>query len=65
MPKANKHISHSSTDRLLCSPIIVQLGLAGIGQRQIRSIVGGNMKEINSVVKSLRVKRSTPHGKEE
>lgn len=36
---------------------IVQLGLAGIGQSQIRQIVGGRMDQINSIVKLLRPKK--------
>jgi hypothetical protein len=35
---------------------IVQLGLAKIGQAQIRKIVGGSMGEINRIVKLLKVK---------
>ena len=34
--------------------IIVQLGLAGVGQREIRSIVGGDINRINRIVKHLR-----------
>jgi hypothetical protein len=36
---------------------IVQLGLAGVGQAQIRQIVGGGMGEINNIVKLLRSKK--------
>ena len=32
---------------------IVQLGLAGVGQAQIREIVGGAMADINAIVKLL------------
>ena len=39
---------------LLRKLTIVQLGLAGVGQIQIRRIVGGAMGEINGVVKLLR-----------
>lgn len=39
---------------LLRSLIIVQLGLAGVGQAQIRKIVGGSMNDINAIVKLLR-----------
>jgi hypothetical protein len=36
---------------------IVQLGLAGIGQTQIRKIVGGDIGKINGIVKLLRSKK--------
>jgi hypothetical protein len=39
---------------LLRTLIIVQLGLAGVGQAQIRKIVGGSMNDINAIVKLLR-----------
>lgn len=42
---------------LLRKLIIVQLGLAGVGQAQIRKIAGGGMAEINAIVKLLRVRR--------
>jgi hypothetical protein len=35
---------------------IIQLGLAGIGQAEIRKIVGGDIGEINGIVKLLRRK---------
>jgi hypothetical protein len=37
--------------------IIVELGLAGVGQAQIRKIVGGSMNDINGIVKLLRSRR--------
>ena len=42
---------------LLWKLTIVQLGLAGVGQAQIREIVGGSMNEINAIVKLLRAKK--------
>ena len=36
---------------------IVQLGLAGVGQAQIRQIVGGSLNEVNALVKLLRNKK--------
>jgi hypothetical protein len=45
------------TAELLRKLTIVQLGLAGVGQLQIRQIVGGGMGEINSIVKLLRSKK--------
>lgn len=41
------------TVELLRKLLIVQLGLAGVGQAQIRSIVGGGMNDINAIVKLL------------
>ena len=38
---------------LLRKLLIVQLGLAGVGQAQIRTIVGGGMNDINAIVKLL------------
>jgi hypothetical protein len=45
------------TAQLLRKLTIVQLGLAGIGQREIRKIVGGSMGEINQIVKLLRTRK--------
>jgi hypothetical protein len=42
---------------LLRALIIVELGLAGVGQAQIRKIVGGSMNDINGIVKLLRSRR--------
>jgi len=41
------------TLELLRKLLIVQLGLAGVGQIQIRTIVGGSMNDINAIVKLL------------
>jgi hypothetical protein len=41
------------TVRLLRTLTIVQLGLAGVGQAQIRKIVGGAMSDITDIVKLL------------
>jgi hypothetical protein len=40
-------------ESLLRTLIIIQLGLAGVGQAQIRKIVGGAMGDINGIVKLL------------
>jgi hypothetical protein len=39
---------------LLRKSLIVQLGLAGVGQLQIRAIVGGSMNDINAIIKLVR-----------
>jgi hypothetical protein len=36
---------------------IVQLGLAGVGQTQIRKIVGVSINEVNAIVKLLKKKK--------
>jgi hypothetical protein len=43
----------AKTESLLRTLIIIQLGLAGVGQAQIRKIVGGAMGDINGIVKLL------------
>jgi hypothetical protein len=47
------------TVELLRKSLIVQLGLAGVGQIQIRTIVGGSMNDINGIVKLLRSGKRT------
>jgi hypothetical protein len=42
------------TNELLRTLTIVQLGLAGVGQAQIRKIVGGAMADITSTVQLLQ-----------
>ena len=37
--------------------LIVQMALAGVGQPQIRKIVGGGMGEINGIAKLVRPKK--------
>ncbi len=51
MPKGNQE---SSTDKLLRDLIIVQLGLAGVGQRQIREIAEVDIVRVNRIVKNLK-----------
>lgn len=41
------------TVSLLRKLLIVQLGLAGVGQAQIRTITGGGMNDINAIMKLL------------
>jgi hypothetical protein len=49
--------SEERVAELLRTQIVVELGLAGVGQAQIRKIVGGSMNEINAIVKLLRSRR--------
>ncbi len=48
--------SDSGTEQLLRRLTIVQLGLAGIPQKNIRRIVGGAIGKINGIVKLLHPK---------
>jgi hypothetical protein len=50
---AKKTDPAEKTAELLRTLTIVQLGLAGVGQAQIRKIVGGAMGDINAIVKLL------------
>ena len=43
----------AKTVELLRTSLIVQLGLAGVGQANIRKIVGGSMNDINAIVRLL------------
>lgn len=50
----------TETNKLLRNMIIIQLILAGVGQREIRVITRGNTNEINALAKLLRkVKKDT------
>lgn len=56
---AKKKVTVGESDRtaeLLRDLIIIQLGLAGVGQKEIRSIVGADMNRINRIVKMVRSK---------
>jgi transposase-like protein len=50
MPKNREQ----TTDDLLRDLMIVQLGLAGIGQHQIREIVGVDIHRVNRIVKHFK-----------
>lgn len=54
----------AQTVELLRKSLIVQLGLAGVGQLQIRTIVGGSMNDINAIMKLLHSgqRSKTSHG---
>lgn len=54
--RQSKELSHERTPDLLRDLIIVQLGLAKVGQKEIREIVGGGINHINRIVKLLRKK---------
>ncbi len=42
------------TNKLLRDLMIIQLSLAGVGQLQIRSIVGGDIVDVNRIAKVIR-----------
>ena len=54
---ANKNLNDETTE-LLRTMLIVQLGLAGIGQRQIREVVGCDMNRVTKTLKALKLKRT-------
>jgi hypothetical protein len=54
MAKRQRQDATERTADQLRTLTIVQLGLAGVGQREIRSIVGCDMTEVNAIVKLLR-----------
>lgn len=59
-PKENEP---TDTPKLLRDLLIAQLALAGVGQKEIRAVVGGNMSYINRIVKLVRKKANTPQKK--
>ncbi len=49
-----KHKKEQITDDLLRDLLIVQLGLAGLTQHQIREIVGVDIHRVNRIVKHFK-----------
>ena len=45
-------------NKLLKDLLIVQLGLAGVPQQNIRAIVGGDIKRVNRIVRLISSRRS-------
>jgi hypothetical protein len=60
--KAANAKNENRTPALMRNLLIVQMGLAGVGQREIRGVVGGSMSEINRIVKLLRKRRLNRKG---
>jgi hypothetical protein len=56
---AAKRKANDETTELLRTMLIVQPGLAGIGQRQIREVAGCDMNRVTKTLKALKIKRST------
>jgi hypothetical protein len=59
---APKRKESDETTELLRTMLIVQLGLAGIGQRQIREVAGCDMNRVTKTLRALKLKRSTRKG---
>ena len=49
-----KQKNEQTTEELLRDLLIVQLGLAGLTQHQIREIVGVDMHRVNRIVKHFK-----------
>ena len=56
---AAKRRSGDEATELLRTLLIVQLGLAGIGQRQIRAVAGCDMNRVTKTLRALKLKRGT------
>ena len=56
---ASKRKAGDESTELLRTILIVQLGLAGIGQRQIREVAGCDMNRVTKTLKALKLKRGT------
>jgi transposase-like protein len=64
MPKTKqRRKSKDSTADLIRNLMIVQMGLAGVGQRGIREIVGGSINDVNRIVKHLKKSKRAPSGR--
>ncbi len=48
--------NRDETAELLRKLLIVQLGLAGVSQPKVRTIVGGSMASVNDIMKHLKQK---------
>lgn len=55
----SKHGSSEEVIELLRTMLIVQLGLAGIGQRQIREVVGCDLNRVTRTLKALKPSRAS------
>jgi transposase-like protein len=63
MPKGKQRRANSdATTDMIRDLMIVQMGLAGVGQREIRAIVGGSINDVNRIVKELRKSRRAKAG---
>jgi len=60
-----KPIKETAVDDLLRDLIIIQLGIAGVTQKDIRDIVGVDIHRVNRIVKTLRKKGAKGNAQEE
>lgn len=58
MSKGTGKSSDESTE-LIRTLVIVQLGLAGIPQQNIRTIAGCDMNRVNKILKQLNIKKKS------
>ena len=58
-----KQKKEQTTDDLLRDLLIVQLGLAGLAQHQIREIVGVDIHRVNRIVKHYKKITKKTYGK--
>ena len=56
-----KKTNENKTDELLKDLMIVELGLAGVGQLQIRQIVGVDIHRVSRIVKHFKKLNKTNH----
>jgi len=54
-----KRRANDEATELLRTMLIVQLGLAGVGQRQIREVAGCDMNRVTKTLQALKLKRAT------
>ena len=54
---ASKRKPPDEATELLRTLLIVQLGLAGVGQRKIRAVAGCDMNRVSKTLKALKLKR--------
>lgn len=57
MPKKAPKAPNNEQVELLRKILIVQLGLAGMAQSTVRTIVGGDMWRVNEIMKHLPKKK--------
>ncbi len=54
---STKRKSGDEATELLRTLLIAQLGLAGIGQREIRAVAGCDMNRVSKTLRALKLKR--------
>jgi len=54
---SEQNMDSKRVEVLLKDLIIIQLAIAGIGQKEIREIVGGDIVRVNKIVKHVRRKQ--------